>query len=143
MLQAPKFESLSFRPFSLQQDCLATSEVDVGWREIVEALVIANPPLWTDEIERETPSCVAVRTSGRCDRVGRRQRALPIFACVRRRLPCRLPSASRCGAGCSGAFPLVWLAIGAIVLSGFAMLIEVGMARAPLAWHAWPEPGCS
>lgn len=38
-------------------------------------------------------------------------------------------------------FPLVWLAIGAIVLSGFAMLIEVGMARAPLAWHAMAGTG--
>ncbi len=41
MLQAPQFECLSFDPFSLQQDCLAASEVDVGRGEIVEALMVA------------------------------------------------------------------------------------------------------
>ena len=41
MLQAPLFDRLSFDPFSLQQDGLAAPEVDVGWGEIVEALVVA------------------------------------------------------------------------------------------------------
>jgi hypothetical protein len=31
VLQAALSDSLAFDPFSLQQDCLATSEVDVGW----------------------------------------------------------------------------------------------------------------
>ena len=42
MQQAPLFDGLSLDPFSLQQDGLAASEVDVGGREIVEALVIAQ-----------------------------------------------------------------------------------------------------
>ena len=33
-------------------------------------------------------------------------------------------------------FPIVWLALAAIVGSGFAMLLAVGFAQAPLAWHA-------
>ena len=41
MLQAPVFDGLSFDPFSFQQDGLATSEVDIGRREIVQALVVA------------------------------------------------------------------------------------------------------
>lgn len=32
-------------------------------------------------------------------------------------------------------FPIVWGAIAAIVLSGFAMLLEVGFAQAPRSWH--------
>lgn len=32
-------------------------------------------------------------------------------------------------------FPIVWVALSAILVSGFAMLLEVGFARAPLAWH--------
>ena len=32
-------------------------------------------------------------------------------------------------------FPLVWVAIALIVGSGFGMLHEVGLARAPKAWH--------
>ena len=42
MLQGPVFDGLSFDPFSLQQDGLAASEVDVGGSEIVEALMIAR-----------------------------------------------------------------------------------------------------
>ena len=41
MLQAPQFDVPSLDPFSLQQDGLAAPEVDVGWGEIVEALVVA------------------------------------------------------------------------------------------------------
>jgi uncharacterized membrane protein len=32
-------------------------------------------------------------------------------------------------------FPLVWVALGCILLSGVAMLLEVGMRNAPRAWH--------
>ncbi|MBS0346347.1 MAG: CopD family protein [Proteobacteria bacterium] len=32
-------------------------------------------------------------------------------------------------------FPIVWAAVAAIGLSGFAMLIEVGFAQAPRSWH--------
>ena len=49
MQQAPLFDGLSLDPFSLQQDGLAASEVDVGGREIVEALVIARVVVALDE----------------------------------------------------------------------------------------------
>ena len=49
MLQAPLFDGLSLDPFSLQQDGLAASEVDVGGGEIVEALVIAAVVVVLDE----------------------------------------------------------------------------------------------
>lgn len=32
-------------------------------------------------------------------------------------------------------FPMVWVAIGLLLLSGLVMLSEVGFATAPLAWH--------
>ena len=38
-------------------------------------------------------------------------------------------------------FPIVWLALAAIVGSGFAMLLAVGFAQAPLAWHAMAAVG--
>lgn len=38
-------------------------------------------------------------------------------------------------------FALVWAAIAAIVVSGFGMLLEVGFARAPLAWHLMSATG--
>ena len=49
MLQAPVFDGLSLDPFSLQQDGLAASEVDVGRGEIAEALVIAPMVVVLDE----------------------------------------------------------------------------------------------
>ena len=49
MLQAPLFDGLSFDPFSLQQDGLATPEVDVGGGEIVQALVITPMVVMIDE----------------------------------------------------------------------------------------------
>ena len=41
MLRASLLDGLSFDPFSLQEDGLAPAELDIGGREIVEALVIA------------------------------------------------------------------------------------------------------
>ncbi len=41
MLQAPMFDCLSFDPFSCPQDGLTASEVDIGRREIAQALVVA------------------------------------------------------------------------------------------------------
>ena len=41
VLQAPLFECLSFDPFSCVQDSLAASEVDVGRRQVAQALVVA------------------------------------------------------------------------------------------------------
>ena len=41
MLQAAGLDGLSFDPFSFHQNGFSASEVDVGGREIVEALVVA------------------------------------------------------------------------------------------------------
>ena len=39
--QSASLDSFAFDPFSFQQDGLTASEVDVGWGEVVDALVIA------------------------------------------------------------------------------------------------------
>ena len=49
MLQASLLDGLSFDPFSLQEDGLAAAEVDVGRREVVDALVIAAVVIVVDE----------------------------------------------------------------------------------------------
>ena len=41
VMQASGFDSLSFDPFSLFQDGLTPSEVDIGRGQIIDALVIA------------------------------------------------------------------------------------------------------
>jgi hypothetical protein len=41
VMQAPGLDSLSFDPFSLFQDGLSPSEVDIGRGQIIDALVIA------------------------------------------------------------------------------------------------------
>ena len=41
VMQAPGFDNLSFDPFSLFQDGLTPSEVDIGRGQIIDALVIA------------------------------------------------------------------------------------------------------
>ena len=41
MMQAPGFDGLSFDPFSLFQDGLTTTEVNIGRGQIVDTLVIA------------------------------------------------------------------------------------------------------
>ena len=41
MLQAPMFDSLPFDPFTLFDDGFSPSEVGIGGRHIVEALVVA------------------------------------------------------------------------------------------------------
>ncbi len=38
-------------------------------------------------------------------------------------------------------FRIVWVAIGAIVVSGFAILLEVGFAQAPRSWHVMAGVG--
>src|SRR5271169_1264620 len=47
--QSPLFDGLLLDPFSLQQNGLAASEVDVGRREIAEALVVAAMIVVLDE----------------------------------------------------------------------------------------------
>ena len=55
-----------------------------------------------------------------------------------------LPPAQRLGLwravlGCF--FRIVWVAIAVIVVSGFAMLLEVGFAQAPRSWHVMAAIG--
>ena len=40
-MQASRFERLLFDPFSLFQNDLVTPEVDIGGRDVVQALVVA------------------------------------------------------------------------------------------------------
>jgi hypothetical protein len=42
VLQAPVLDGLSFDPFSFQQDYWASPEVDVGGREVAQALVVTT-----------------------------------------------------------------------------------------------------
>ena len=49
MLQAAILDCGSFNPFSFQQDGLSSAEVDVSWRQIVQALVIAAMIVVIDE----------------------------------------------------------------------------------------------
>ncbi len=49
MRQAPGFDGLSFDPFSLFQNGLASSEVDVSGREVLQALVVATVIATLDE----------------------------------------------------------------------------------------------
>lgn len=49
VLQATISDRGAFDPFSLQQDFLAASEVDVGWREVTQASVITAMVLILDE----------------------------------------------------------------------------------------------
>ena len=49
MQQASVCDGLSFDPFSSQQDGVATAEVDVGRRQIAEALVVAQVIVVGDE----------------------------------------------------------------------------------------------
>lgn len=41
MRQASLPDGFAFNPFSFRRDGLSASEVDIGWREIAEALVIS------------------------------------------------------------------------------------------------------
>ena len=47
--QAAIGDCLSFDPFSLNQYGLTAAEVDVGWRQIADALVIAQAIVVSDE----------------------------------------------------------------------------------------------
>lgn len=49
MVQAALFYGFSFDPFAFEQNGLAASEVDVGGREIVEALVVSSMVVVLDE----------------------------------------------------------------------------------------------
>jgi hypothetical protein len=49
VLQAPLLDSLAFDPFALFYDGRGPAEVDVGWRYVVETLVIAPVVIVLDE----------------------------------------------------------------------------------------------
>ncbi len=49
MLQAPVLNSLSFDPFSFQQDGLVPPEIDIGWCEVAQALVVTAVIVTLDE----------------------------------------------------------------------------------------------
>ena len=49
MLQAPVLDGLWFDPFPFQQDGLAAPEVDIGGREVIQALVVAPVVVVLDE----------------------------------------------------------------------------------------------
>ena len=48
-MQASVLDGFAFDPFSFQQNCLTASEVDVGRRQIVDALVVAQVIVVGDE----------------------------------------------------------------------------------------------
>ena len=49
MMQAARFNRLLFDPFTLLKNGFVSAEVDVGWREVVDALVIALVVVVVDE----------------------------------------------------------------------------------------------
>ena len=49
MLQAPVLDGLWFDPLPFQQDGLAAPEVDIGGREVIQALVVAPVVVVLDE----------------------------------------------------------------------------------------------
>ena len=50
VLQASGFDGVAFDPFSFQQDGLPSLEVDVGWRQIADALMVAEVVVVGDEV---------------------------------------------------------------------------------------------
>ena len=50
MVQASALDGLSFDPFSLQEDGLAAPEVDVGRRQVCNALVVSQMVVVGDEV---------------------------------------------------------------------------------------------
>ncbi len=49
MVQATMFDGLSFDPFTLLDDCLGPSELGIGGRHVVQALVITLVIVVLDE----------------------------------------------------------------------------------------------
>ena len=49
VLQAPMLDSLAFDPFALFDDDCGPAEVGIGWRYVVETLVIAPVVVMLDE----------------------------------------------------------------------------------------------
>ena len=49
MVQAPPLDGLSFDPFSFQKDGVAPAEIDIGGREVAQALVVTAVIVVLDE----------------------------------------------------------------------------------------------
>ena len=49
VLQAPMLDSLAFDPFALFDDGFSPAKVGVGWRHVIEALVVAPVVVMLDE----------------------------------------------------------------------------------------------
>ena len=49
MLQSSLFDGVSFDPFTLKQDGLAASEVDIGRRQVLQTFVVAVVIVVIDE----------------------------------------------------------------------------------------------
>ena len=50
VLQAPGLQCVSLDPFPFQQDGLATTEVDIGRRQVVQALIVTVIVVMADEV---------------------------------------------------------------------------------------------
>ena len=49
MIQSSEFDSVSFDPFTLEQDGLTAPKVDVGRRQVLQALMVAAVIVMFDE----------------------------------------------------------------------------------------------
>ena len=49
MLQSSELDGVAFDPFTLKQDGLAASEVDIGWCQVLQALMVAPVIVVLDE----------------------------------------------------------------------------------------------
>ena len=49
MLQSSLSDGVAFDPFALKQDGLAASEVDIGWCQVLQALMVAPVIVVLDE----------------------------------------------------------------------------------------------
>jgi hypothetical protein len=49
VLQSSLFDGVAFDPFPFQYDGLATTEVDIGWRQVLQAFVVAAVIVVLDE----------------------------------------------------------------------------------------------
>jgi len=65
MLQATVGNGLSLDPLSFCQDGRAPPEVDVGWREIVDAFVVTAVVVVVDERRPEAAAAAAVISPGK------------------------------------------------------------------------------
>lgn len=60
VLQAPQVDSVFLDPFSLLQDLIATSEVDIGGCQVLQALMVSSMIVVADE-----PANLALEVTGK------------------------------------------------------------------------------